>query len=35
MEKYGDQEIIYNFNGLSEWQNFNGIIMNQGCGVGS
>lgn len=25
--------MILNFNGLSEWQQFNGISMNQGCGV--
>lgn len=24
-------EVIYNFNGLSEWQHFNGVSMNQGC----
>lgn len=28
----GDQEVILNFNGLSEWQHFNGVTMNQGCG---
>lgn len=25
--------MVYNFNGLSEWQNFNGVTMNQGCGI--
>ena len=24
--------MVYNFNGLSEWQNFNGLGMNQGSG---
>lgn len=28
----GDQEVILNYNGLSEWQHFNGVAMNQGCG---
>ena len=26
-------EVLYNFNGLSEWQHFNGVSMNQGCGM--
>jgi len=26
-------EVLYNFNGLSEWQHFNGVSMNQGCGT--
>lgn len=25
-------EVLYNFNGLSEWQHFNGVSMNSGCG---
>ena len=32
-DKVNDQEVTYNFNGLSEWQHFNGVSMNQGCGV--
>lgn len=35
MERVGDQELIYNYNGLSEWQHFNGVSMNQGCGAAS
>lgn len=32
-EKIGETEVLYNFNGLSEWQHFNGVSMNQGCGT--
>jgi hypothetical protein len=32
-EKLGEMEVLYNFNGLSEWQHFNGVSMNQGCGT--
>jgi len=27
-EKIGETEVLYNFNGLSEWQHFNGVSMN-------
>jgi hypothetical protein len=29
----GETTSIYSFNGLSEWQHFNGLTMNSGCGV--
>ena len=31
-EKVGEMEVILNYNGLSEWQHFNGVSMNSGCG---
>ena len=30
-EKVGEMEVILNYNGLSEWQHFNGVTMNLGC----
>jgi hypothetical protein len=27
-EKVGEMEVILNYNGLSEWQHFNGVSMN-------
>eukprot|EP00347_Sterkiella_histriomuscorum_P000291 403376447 len=32
-DRINDQDVVCNFNGLSEWQQFNGISLNQGCGV--